>query len=139
REDPGVVSRAMDGPRIGRDAVLDEALRGLPDGAGEEDAGQRRALPPRREDGEPRAAADRAADVRQVEEWRHEARRGDHVIDVDGQLVAVVGPAEMHGQAAIAALRPLDAVERRVEHRDATAEHEVLIRLDVPGPNTGQG
>jgi hypothetical protein len=132
-QDASVVATAMDRARVGRHTVLDESLGGLSDRAGEEDSGQRGALPPRGHQRQAASATDGAADRRQVEQRRHEPGRRDDIIDLDHEIPAAVGPTEVDGQAAVPARRPLDPVEGGIEDRDPAAEHVVLVRLDVPG------
>ena len=131
-----VVARAMDAARVRRHAVLLEALRALADRAGEEDAGDGGALPPRRLDGQLAGPEGRDPELGQVDERGHEAGRRDRVVDLDREVRAAVGPSQVDGQPPVGG--PLDPVGRGVEHADPTAEDVVLVRLDVPGADTDQ-
>ena len=135
-QDPGVVAGAVDRARVGRDAVLLEALGALADRAREVDAGHGGALPPRRLDRQPARPEGRDAEIGQVEQRRHEPGRRDDVVDLDGEVGAAVGPPQVDGQPAVGAA--LDPVDGGVEDADPAAQDVVLVRLDVARPDADE-
>ena len=94
------------------------------------------ALPPRRLGGQPARPEGRDAERRQVHERRHEAGRGDHVVGLDRDVRAAVGPPEADDEAAVGGA--LDPIDRGVEDADAAAQHVVLVRLDVARPDADE-
>ena len=111
----GVVARTVDRAAVGRHAMLLEALRGLPKGAREPDAGHGRALPPGGDLRQPRSTGDDDAEVGEVTERCREPGRGDDVLRLEPQVAAAVGPTQVHRERPVAALDPLDPVDGRVD------------------------
>ena len=132
----GVVAGPVDGPGVGRHAVLLEALRALPDRPREVDPGHLGALPPRRLDGQATRPERPDTEVGQVLQRADEAGRGDGVVDLDRQVRPAVGAPQVGGQAAV--VGPLDPVDGRVQDVDPAAQHVILVRLDVARPDADQ-
>ncbi len=93
--------------------------------------GQARALPPGRLGRQPARPERRDPERGQVEQRADEPGRGDHLVGLDREVGAAVGPAEADAERATG--QPLDPVERRIEDAHAAAQDVVLERLDIAG------
>ena len=99
-EDPGVVARPVDGPGVGRHAVLLEALRALADRPGEEDPGHACALPPRRLDRQPARPERPTPSVGQVDRAGVTNPVAEMTSSTSSDEVrAAIGPSQVHRQA----------------------------------------
>ncbi len=100
--------------------------------------GHGRALPPRGLGGQPARAECRDAQVGQVLQRTDEPGGRDDLVDLDLEVAAPVGATQEQVEAAVAAGRRLDALERGIEDRHATAQDVVLVGLDVARPDPDQ-
>src|SRR5213594_3169540 len=109
-ENASVVAVPVHAAGVARQPMLAEAGRCLVDRSAEVDAGDRRALP-ERSLRRKLVAADRGnAELRQIQRWTREARRGDHVVDLKDELGGALGLARVHAEDLA---RSLDALDRR--------------------------
>src|ERR1700687_860216 len=135
REDARVVAVAMNGARAARETVLLETLGATRRRAREVHIGHADALEEWRLRRDPFASRGDHAELLEVaERWREPGRR-DHVIGLEVHRATAVAARRPH---AVGARRARDLVDRGIEHRDATAEHVILVRLNIAGANADE-
>ena len=128
-EQAGVVAEPAHGARGAADAVLPQAGGALHRVPGEVDACERRALPVRRQRGDPAVGDGAEAELPQVLERRAEAGRRDGRVRLDGDRPGTGRAGCVEPVAA--ALRALDPLDGGVERERAAAPGRVLERLEV--------
>ena len=129
----GVVAGAVNGPGVGRHAVLLEALGALADRPAEEDAGHGRALPERGLDRQPALSDGLDTQLGKVEQRRHEPGGGDHVVDLEGEVGAAVGASEADGQPAVGRRARCGRARRRGRSRRRRGRSPRTAARSVPG------
>ncbi len=131
-EDTRVVAKAADHRRQACDPVLAKARGSIGDVAGEEQTGNRDALPERRERGQATLAHRRHTEVREILQRRVESGCRYDVVGIEQKRLGS-GGVECVDDVSVAAT--LDALDRRVQ--DVTprcAAHVLVVGRQVPGP-----
>ena len=127
RQHARVVTVALHGARVARDAVFHHSLGALIDRAREVDAGHADALPEVGLGGKPALSERGHPKLGEIAKRRCKTRGGDHVVDHELQR-AILLRADVHIQA----LGHLpDLLDGSVEYDHAARQHGILDGLDV--------
>src|SRR5437867_2170350 len=132
----GVVPEPSDPARVAWDAVLLQANRSLRHRPREEDPWDGGTLPERRQRREAILVECRQSQRTEVTEGRGEAGCGDDCVGVEDKFAR---PGGARSEDLVAGAGALDAACGGVQRDDPAPQRMVLIRQQVPRPNTGRG